>query len=228
MICAALDDWRWPEGGFKEPNAKYIYQSNPHMHLLEAMLAWAEVDQDPAWNALADEIAALAMNHFIDARGQLHEFFTEGWAPAEGVDGRIVEPGHQFEWAWLLERCARLRGHDDTHQAAIELFEAGKRGVDDKRGVATQQLLDDGSVHDDVARLWPQTEWIKAAVILGDATEAARAVRGLQLYFDKPLAGLWWDKLKPDGSFIEEAAPASSFYHIVCAIAELQVRLSPG
>ncbi len=221
----ALDGWRWPEGGFKEPLAKYVHQSNPHMHLFEASLAWAEVDHDPSWNALADEIATLAMTCFIGAHGQLHEFFADGWAAAKGVDGRIVEPGHQFEWAWLLARWARLRGRDDAHQAAIRLFEAGKRGVDNKRGVATQQLLDDGSIHDDVARLWPQTERIKAAVILDDDEEAARAVRGLQLYFDMPVTGLWRDKLRPDGGFIEEPAPASSFYHIICAIAELKAKV---
>ncbi len=35
-------------------------------------------------------------------------------------------------------------------------------------------------------------------------------------------AGLWRDKMMADGTFVEEAAPASSFYHIVCAIYELE------
>ena len=38
-LSRALEGWRWPEGGFKEPPAKYTHQSNPHMHLFEAMLA---------------------------------------------------------------------------------------------------------------------------------------------------------------------------------------------
>ncbi|TWB25999.1 hypothetical protein FBZ91_1477, partial [Nitrospirillum viridazoti] len=33
------------------------------------------------------------------------------------------------------------------------------------------------------------------------------------------------DRLNPDGTFVEEAAPASSFYHIVCAIQELDQAL---
>lgn len=221
----ALDGWRWPDGGFKEPPAQYVRQSNPHMHLFEASLAWAEVDEDPAWNALADEIAALALGKFIDGNGALHEFFAEGWTLAEGVDGRIVEPGHQLEWAWLLERWAQLRGHDDAHRAALRLFRIGVDwGVHDERGVATQQLLDDGSIHDDVARLWPQTERIKAAVILGDEAEAVQGIEGLKLYFDTPVRGLWRDKFRPDGTFVDEPAPASSFYHIICAIAELKAR----
>jgi mannose-6-phosphate isomerase len=218
----ALQAWRLPEGGFREPQAPWVHQSNPHMHLFEASLAWAEVDDDPAWNSQADAIAALALDRFIDPNGALHEFFIDGWAPAPGVDGRIVEPGHQLEWAWLLERWARLRGREDAHRAAERLFHIGVTwGVRDGRCVATQQLLDDGSIHDDVARLWPQTERIKAAVILGDGPEAVRGIEGLNLYLDTPFRGLWRDKLRPDGTFVDEPAPASSFYHIACAIAEL-------
>ncbi len=227
-LMKAMQAWRWPDGGFREPPARHDRQSNPHMHLLEACLAWAEIDANPVWNATADEIVALAMSRFIDDGGALHEFFAPGWRFAEGVDGRIVEPGHQFEWAWLLERWSRLRGRGDAHEAAVKMFRIGQSGVDARRGVATQQLLDDGSIHDDVARLWPQTEWIKAAVILGDQAAAVAAVTGLKLYLDKPLAGLWWDKLKSDGSFVAEPSPASSFYHIACAIAELNTAATGG
>lgn len=222
-LLQVLQGWRLDDGGFREPPAKYDRQSNPHMHLLEASLAWAEVDEDPVWTATADHIVGLALGRFIDADGALHEFFGPGWRFAEGVDGRIIEPGHQFEWAWLLARWAQLRGDEAAGAAAVALFAAGRRGVDG-RGVATQQLLDDGSVHDDLARLWPQTERIKAAVIFGDGEETARAISGLKRYLDRPVAGLWWDKLNPDGSFVEEPAPASSFYHIACAIAELQAK----
>ena len=221
-LRSRLEAWRWPEGGFREPPAAYDHQSNPHMHLLEASLAWAEIDPDPVWSATADQIVALAMSRFIDANDALHEFFGPEWRFADGVDGRIVEPGHQFEWAWLLERWARLRGREDAHEAAVKMFAVGQAGVDRRRGVANQQMLDDGVLHDGVARLWPQTEWIKAAVILGDDAAAMAGIAGLKLYFDKPVQGLWWDKLKPDGSFVAEPAPASSFYHIVCAIAELK------
>jgi mannose/cellobiose epimerase-like protein (N-acyl-D-glucosamine 2-epimerase family) len=50
---------------------------------------------------------------------------------------------------------------------------------------------------------------------------AAEGAEGLLQYLRTPVPGLWRDKLKPDGAFVEEAAPASSFYHIVCAIAEM-------
>jgi mannose-6-phosphate isomerase len=84
------------------------------------------------------------------------------------------------------------------------------------------------SVHDDVARLWAQTERIKAGALAVQVTgdeawwaTVAGGAEGLIQYFDTPVAGLWRDKLQADGSFVDEAAPASSFYHIVCAILEL-------
>jgi mannose/cellobiose epimerase-like protein (N-acyl-D-glucosamine 2-epimerase family) len=40
--------------------------------------------------------------------------------------------------------------------------------------------------------------------------------------------GLWRDTMKLDGSFVEQPAPASSFYHIVTAVAELERALAQG
>ena len=94
-------------------------QSNPHMHLFEAALAGCEVCSDSSlWKPLSDEIAELALtSSSISKTGALREFFDEHWNPAAGRPGRIVEPGHQFEWAWLLLRWggaknarARARG----------------------------------------------------------------------------------------------------------------------
>jgi mannose-6-phosphate isomerase len=225
-----------PNGGFFESAPERPYQSNPHMHLFEAMLAWRKVDADPdrrrVWDAQADAIAELCLTRFIDAKtGALREFFDAKWAPATDLDGRIVEPGHQLEWAWLLIRWARLRDRPDALAAAERLFQIGVGpGLDLTRGVALQQLLDDFSVHDPVARLWPQTEWLKAALALAAAApsdpelarQVGRAAAALRLYLDTPVPGLWWDRLESSGRFIDEPAPASSLYHIACAIAELQ------
>lgn len=224
-LVRALGALRLPEGGFREPGGEIDRQSNPHMHLFEAALAWEALDRGGPWSELADELANLAMARFIDSNGRLHEFFGPGWVFAEGIEGRIVEPGHQFEWAWLLSRWANLRGGSDALDAARRLYRTGLAGVDRARGVANQQLLDDLTVHDPVARLWPQTEWIKAALAMGDEAEALNAVGGLELYLDKAEPGLWRDKLRPDGSFVDEPAPASSFYHIVVAISELRAYL---
>src|SRR5262249_56145333 len=66
-----------PLGGFVEDRAGGLPQrSNPHMHLLEAALAWTAVDDDTAWRRIADGIAALCLERFVDpAVGALREFF---------------------------------------------------------------------------------------------------------------------------------------------------------
>ncbi|NRQ15957.1 Cellobiose 2-epimerase [Ensifer sesbaniae] len=224
-----------PVAGFEEDNPPRLpLCSNPHMHLFEACLASEIVDgfDQVAWANLADEIADLAMDHFIDAEtGVLREFFDHDWAPFAGDKGRIVEPGHLFEWAWLLLRWAERRGSAEAIVKARRLFDIGEaHGICPNRNVAIMTLLDDLSVADPIARLWPQTEWLKASIRFAALTNgvererylasAARAAAALRAFLETPVAGLWRDKQKADGSFVEEPAPASSFYHILCAIYE--------
>jgi mannose-6-phosphate isomerase len=213
------------------------------MHLLEACLAWSEIDSDPApdplWRALADEIAELTLSRCIQAEsGMLREFFDIDWNPAPGREGRICEPGHQFEWGWLLLRWGKLAGRADATAAALRMIDAGEtHGINLENGVAINALLDDFSIDDGAARLWPQTERIKAAVLAAEITGepkywnmAVGAAEGLLAYLRTPVPGLWRDKMQPNGDFIDEPAPASSFYHIVCAIVEFDraVRAHPA
>ena len=203
-------------------------QSNPHMHLFEAALAGCEVcSESSLWKPLADGIAELALTRFIDAQsGALREFFDAEWNPAPGIEGRIVEPGHQFEWAWLLLRWAGSK-NTRARTAALKLIEVGEsHGV--RNGLAVNSLLDDFSPHDGGARLWPQTERLKAAALAARLTGDARYIRmaadaadGLMRYLDTPMPGLWYDKIDAQGKRVDEPAPASTFYHLVAAISEI-------
>ncbi|MES0808591.1 AGE family epimerase/isomerase [Roseibium sp. SCPC15] len=234
LINYLFDNYRHPEAGFREANPdKAPLCSNPHMHLFEACLAWEETSDDTVWPDLADELAELALSRFIDpVTGGLREFFALDWSPMPGDKGKVIEPGHQFEWAWLLARWGHDRGDAGALIAARRLYDIGwTYGINESRGVAFMSLKDDFTVRDPIARLWGQTEWIKAAVALAQISTGVErsaylsdipdAVLALQTYFRDVPAGLWRDKLAPDGTFAEEPAPASSLYHIVCAIAEL-------
>lgn len=222
--------WSHPAGGFTEGEIadSRVRRQNPHMHLLEAAMALAEASGRSCFTIFAEKIADLAAARFIDAKsGALLEYFTDELVPAGGVEGRIVEPGHCFEWAWLFERLGR-QGRADRLAVADGLTGFARRyGICPVRNVCINEVLTDGSVHDATARLWPQTERIKAAAIrqrrIGDgveATELGAAIRGLSQYYAVPTPGLWRDKLKLDGSWIEEMAPGSSLYHITCAYGE--------
>jgi mannose-6-phosphate isomerase len=195
------------------------------MHLFESALAWEDAGGGPEWTALGDEIADLALSRFIAPEsGALREFFDADWRALEG-EGGLVEPGHQFEWAWLLARWGRARGEPKALDAARRLYANGLKGVDPARNVAVNALWEDFSVRDGGARLWPQTEHLKAALALGSEAEALRAAHGLAQYLDTPARGAWRDKLQPDGTFVEEPSPATSFYHLMVAILELNASI---
>ncbi|MFC0632411.1 AGE family epimerase/isomerase [Brevundimonas balnearis] len=227
-ILTAMQVDRAPSGGWREAGT-HPFQANAHMHLLEAALAWEGLEPEGPWRGVADEIVDLCRTRFIDAGGGfLREFFDETWAPADGADGRLVEPGHQFEWAWLLARWGARRSDAGALDVARRLFQVGSLGVDHARGVVVDALDDSLRVTSSRARLWPQTERLKAALILGSmieadqaayAAEAEAALRGLSGYLLPN--GVWRDKLNPDGSFVEEPAPASSFYHIFAGYEQL-------
>ncbi len=228
-----------PGGGYVEAG-KHPYQANPHMHLLEASLAWQEAGGDSVWAEMADSIVELALASFVDETGGfLREFYGADWLPAAGEDGRLVEPGHQFEWAWLLARYASLRGRPEVLAVAERLYAYGLRGVDERGGVVLDALNDDGRPRGGRARLWPQTEWLKAALKLSEVgspaysrqrlQDAEAALGAISLYL-LPF-GLWRDKRLSNGGFIEEPAPASSFYHIIGAYSQLQAsadRIGPA
>lgn len=201
--------------------------SNPHMHLFEAALAWCETSTEPDWQTLADELGELALTRFIDpVSGALRETFDEAWSPAPGIEGRRVEPGHQFEWAWLLLRW-RPQNDGAPRRAALRLIDiAENAGV--SRGMAIDALLDDLTPLEASARLWPQTERLKAAALAGSVTgdsrhwvNAVAAAKGLLRYFDTPIAGLWYDRISAERALQIGPAPASSFYHIVASVVTL-------
>jgi mannose-6-phosphate isomerase len=201
--------------------------ANPHMHLLEAALAWTHISDDPQWRRLVDELVKVALERLIDPdTGVLRERFTGDWLPLESEAGPPVEPGHLFEWAWLLlQRSDGASGAVRRRaQRLVEIGEAhGVRG-----GIAVNSLNEDLAIRDAAARLWPQTERLKATVYLAKLSQQSRywsaadaAVAALSRFLVTPVPGLWHDWLTADGYFTPERAPASSFYHIVCAIAEL-------
>lgn len=223
--------WSHPAGGFYEGEIvdPSVRRQNPHMHLFEAAQALSDNSGRDRFAALARTIATLAAERLIDPdTGALLEYFDDDFTPAAGIEGTIVEPGHCFEWAWLFERLAR-KGWEQGVTVSDRLTRfARQHGIDAAREVAINEVLLDGTVHNDRARLWPQTERLKAAVSryarLGSAEEKEEVIaasKGLDLYYDVPTPGLWRDKLLADGSWLEELAPGSSLYHISCSYAEL-------
>ena len=227
-LRTAIESRFGADGAFRSGEAAGgNFESNPHMHLLEACLAWAEIGADPTWTEWVRRLVDLALQRFIRRdSGALGESFAADWRPAAGTAGRIVEPGHQFEWAWLLLR-SESRHPGPLREAALRLIAIGeKSGVHNQ--VAINSLLDDFSIHDANARFWPQTERLKAALFAAQLTGeeqywamAAAAAASLFPYLKTPVPGLWLDVQLPSGELVDSPAPASTFYHLVGALAAL-------
>lgn len=209
-----------------------LRESNPHMHLLEACLAWADIGKDAGWAAWVRDLVSVALSRFIrEESGSLGEAFTPSWGPATGLAGRVIEPGHQFEWAWLLLR-SEVHHPGPLRAAALRLIGIGNEaGV--RNGVAVNALLDDFTIHDPNSRLWPQTERLKAALLAAQVTGrseywsmAHAAAASLVPYLETPIAGLWFDLKCPGGELVDSPALASTFYHLVGAIAALHQSLT--
>ncbi len=178
------------------------------MHLLEATQAWERIGANPHWRSLTQTITHTVLNRMIDpATGAVCEQYDAGWTPRANAD---VEPGHQFEWGWLLHAQAEAR---DTSQRLIEIGE--NNGV--AEGLIVASLDRDLGRRDLSARLWAQTERIHAHACSGNVERLPVAMDGLFRFLDAPLNGTWRERMGPDRKFIEEAPPASSLYHIVSA-----------
>lgn len=236
ILARVYRGWKHPRIGFEESNPRSLpLRANPHMHMLEAALAWEAISPRPEWRAMADEIVELCLTLLLDRRdGGLDELFDGDWHAPVDPANRLLEPGHHFEWGWLLLRWGNARGHEGAHQAGNRLIWIGEhKGIDPDLDLAVQHLDAEFARKPGPIRLWPQTERIKALAIsmqLGkdkptqDAFSGrlSRAIRAMFRHFDHPVAGSWWEHLAEDGTPISEVARTSSLYHITCALAVLQ------
>jgi mannose-6-phosphate isomerase len=212
---------------FEIPAIADEHRQNPHMHYFEAMVAWYEATSDPRFLARAAEIHGMMVSRFFKpVTGTLGEYFDETWAPKSGVAGRICEPGHHYEWSWLLRRYSRIIGRD-TNQVAEALFAHANRFGVDSSGFVVDELLDNGTVHKASRRCWPQTEAIKAHVAAfeaGDTESTAQAGRLIDRLLDtfvgRPVSGGWIDHIDETGAPIVSFIPASTLYHLFLACAE--------
>lgn len=213
-------------GGFTEfDSGKIVYRSNPHMHLFEAAIYWAEVHQDTTWLKLAEEVLDLCQAKFQDpVTGFIGEYFNDRWQRTVENGKFIFEPGHQFEWSWLMSRYEKISGKS-VKQERTRLFDNAEKHGLTKAGMVIDEVWSDLTPKLQSSRFWPQCERIKAAAAMSkeDSSYAAAAEQGMQAlfrFFDLPLQGLWYDTLESSGEFRVQPAKASSLYHIIGAISE--------
>ena len=221
---------RAPLGGYLDvvPPAGSGRSQNPHMHLFEGLLWLWSASGEERYLVRAGEIADLFVTRFFQpAHGVVVEHFDADLTPAAGTRGRIVEPGHHFEWAWLLKRFEQASGRQ-LGNVPEALYDHADRYGYSENGLVFDEILVDGTPHTTTHRLWPMTEAIKANVAMaaaGRAPEEAQARAAaladrLASRFLTPEGG-WIDRLDAGGRAATDFMPASSLYHLLGAIDEL-------
>ncbi|WBT06419.1 AGE family epimerase/isomerase [Brevundimonas vesicularis] len=202
-----------PHGGWEEALPPRLpRRQNPHMHMLEAMLAWQAIAPDPAFEAAARASLDLCKHRFL-IDGAIREYFTEDWS-ADPATGHVIEPGHLEEWAWLLQQA----GGGSDLAAALHL-RAAEQGYRD--GFATREIGPTGEVLDGGRRLWAQTEAIRTGLSFGDAGVSRLIAAVFDTHLATAVSGLWVDSYDAQGRSHDTAAPASSLYHLMSAFSEL-------
>jgi mannose/cellobiose epimerase-like protein (N-acyl-D-glucosamine 2-epimerase family) len=237
---AFLDrDLRAPNGdGFLEglPPSHGLRRQNPHMHLFEGLLSLWECSGDRRYLERAGELFGLFTSRFFRADpGTLGEYFTAALRPADGIAGIVVEPGHHYEWIWLLRRFEQISGCP-VQPYVDALYGFADRYGFDGAGLIVDEVLVDGSHHAPSRRIWPIAEAIKANLVearRGRARSETKAAELAVLLRDHFLisdpAGGWHDKLDRNGACLSKFMPASTLYHLACAIDELsQFATGPG
>jgi len=208
----AAEDWQERDAALSQ---------NPNMHLLEACLALEAVDGDPVWRETSDALVDLCHRHLYDPAGQaLGEFYDDTGRPHPET-GQWVEPGHQFEWAWLLHTHAARRDKAPPDAADALIDQGARRGTDPLHGGLWDRIDRAGAIVAETKRIWPVCEAIKAYAIRwrlrGDAADHAAMIRWLDFLNRHYLreGGRWHEHLNRDLTPLLSDMPGTTPYHLL-------------
>ncbi|WJR81415.1 AGE family epimerase/isomerase [Bradyrhizobium sp. NP1] len=208
----------------KVPGKPDLREQNPHMHLLEALLALADASKQERYLARATAIVELFDAALSDpATGTVREIFGEDWKPDRAPGENVVEPGHQMEWAWLLREWERLTGLDAGDRVGRLVAHAVTYGIDRKKALVRSQVQENGAVISGGSRVWPQTETIRALCredpdgklwpnLVNEVTEGL-----FRTHLPADLKGGWIDQVDQNGDPAVAYMPASTLYHLAGA-----------
>jgi mannose/cellobiose epimerase-like protein (N-acyl-D-glucosamine 2-epimerase family) len=223
-IDRILSSGRGPGFLSKVPGPTNLREQNPHMHLLEALLALAEATGKERYLARANTLVDLFDLALVDsATGTVREIFDEDWKPGRAVGENLVEPGHQMEWAWLLREWERLTGSLASERVDRLIDHAISYGIDRKKGLVRSIVQEKGSIVSGASRVWPQTEAIRA-LCREDASGkiwpnlvSSIMDRLFRAHLPSDLNGGWIDQIDQNGVPTVDYMPASTLYHLVGA-----------
>lgn len=217
------------DGAFYESypiNLSETRRQNPHMHLLEGYLAVYSELGDKRYLDMINRLSELALEKFYHADSKtLREFFSNDWE-LDTERGHIVEPGHLFEWVWLLNKTYRVTQNTRLIELANNLWQTGtEAGISKSGGVVNQLNGDTKAVIDPCKRIWPITEYMKAITVAPlESSEKSRLLHHtigfMETYYFREDGG--WNEYLDEGNTPLPGAklPATTSYHIFLGLTE--------
>jgi mannose/cellobiose epimerase-like protein (N-acyl-D-glucosamine 2-epimerase family) len=204
-------------------------EQNPHMHLLEAYLSAYGATQDEALLKCGTEIISIYTEMLRTRDGtKVLEHFDENGQPAAG-GGNLIEPGHLYEWYWLLNEYADIAGLPAYRATCAPIIDWADRWGGDSDSGGIYDLVDsDGNVVSSRKRIWPVTECIKALATLVRISGSEQSKGSLaqwikfiqERYCTKD--GAWHEylnrNLRPDCDYLALSTP----YHVAMAALEVE------
>jgi mannose/cellobiose epimerase-like protein (N-acyl-D-glucosamine 2-epimerase family) len=211
-------------------------EQNPHMHLLEAYLSSYNATQDDSFLKCSTQIMAIYTEILLTPDGsKVLEHLDENGRPS-GKEGNSIQPGHLYEWYWLVSEYADIAGLPAYRAtcAPIKAW-ADRWGLDPGAGGIYDMVDTGGNVVSNRKRIWPVTECIKALVTLTRINCGEQSYETLAHWIkfigEKYCTadGTWHEYLnqglKPDCDYM----PLSTPYHVGMAALEVERLLGgPG
>ncbi|MDR9752199.1 AGE family epimerase/isomerase [Pseudomonas sp. SZMC_28357] len=187
---------------------------NPLMHLAEGFLAVLAVRADEPVQAALLALCTGMHHRFIDAE---HGLLME--KPLGAVDNWF-EPGHQFEWYFLLESSPLLRG-SALHGSVDRAFALTEQwGLEQPSGAVRAMLDPQGQHKDATQRIWAQAEYLRALTLRPEAEAAVlRQLQALQQRFLHD--GGWYECRDERGDVSRLDMPSTTPYHLATCYAGL-------
>jgi len=211
-------------------------EQNPHMHLLETYLSAYDATRDEIFIKRATEIMSIYTELLRTRDGsKVLEHFDENGRPA-GERGNLIEPGHLYEWYWLVNEYADIAGLCAYRATCTPIMDwANRWGRDSDAGGIYDQVDSDGNVVSHRKRVWPVTECIKAFATLvrisGDEQSKWSLAQWITFIRERYCTkdGAWHEYLNRDLQPDCDYLPLSTPYHVAMAALEVERLLGgPG
>lgn len=220
--------------GADDAPIKKLRRQNPHMHLLEACLFAHEVWGGAEYLQIADELVCLFYDYFFDKENAVVREFFEDDLSIHAAEGNKVEPGHAFEWVWLLKKHEFIHGDTRHEVATLALLNAANQyGWDEVHGGIYDTLDPSGAVIADTKRIWPFCESLKANVLMLESGPDRQGLKDrtrdmVSVFKDKYMdeRGFWTEWLTRDLHPVTDYMPATTPYHVYFGIMETAYALN--